>query len=450
MSRTRRMLRRGAVSVATRALRVAPMRKMWDFLAQVHREARTAPQTSLNPDIPEIGPIVPRADDTKLRRLNLLVPTVSRKHVFGGIQTALLICAALRQHFDQVRIISTDDSTADCHPDSYYAGWPVVGLDQPPPACDHIVTAGARYGQTLAVGARDIFLATAWWTAHNSFALIDWQKRTFAEAAEHKLLYIVQDFEPGFYPWSSRYALAEATYRRPEETIAIINSRFLAEYLTQQGYDFPHSCVLHPRLNPEIAKIWSQSSTFSKERIILAYGRPGVERNAFSIIVGALRNWVANTPGATEWRILAAGEDFPDIDLGRGCRLSCVGKLELEEYAQLLKKTAIGLSLMISPHPSYPPLELAAFGARVVTNRFSNKDLSLISSFITTVDPLSSESLAAALSERVREFESSAENEHLIERTSVDISDDFLAVEKWEAVWPEAIMSLLPPLDTPQ
>jgi hypothetical protein len=34
----------------------------------------------------------------------------------------------------------------------------------------------------------------------------------------------------------------------------------------------------------------------------------------------------------------------------------------------------VGLSLMYTPHPSYPPLDLAASGAVVVTNRYGVKE----------------------------------------------------------------------------
>jgi hypothetical protein len=54
----------------------------------------------------------------------------------------------------------------------------------------------------------------------------------------------------------------------------------------------------------------------------------------------------------------------------------CEG-LDWEAYADLVGTIDLGLSLMYTPHPSYPPLDLAASGAVVVTNKFSNKqDLS--------------------------------------------------------------------------
>ena len=52
---------------------------------------------------------------------------------------------------------------------------------------------------------------------------------------------------------------------------------------------------------------------------------------------------------------------------------------------------------MVSPHPSYPPLEMAAFGVKTITNRFSNKDLSDFSDNIISLDTCSSADVAQAL-----------------------------------------------------
>jgi hypothetical protein len=59
---------------------------------------------------------------------------------------------------------------------------------------------------------------------------------------------------------------------------------------------------------------------------------------------------------------------------------------------------------MISPHTSYPPLEMAACDGLVVTNTFETKTASLlagISSRIVGVDP-DPEALAAALADATR------------------------------------------------
>ena len=52
------------------------------------------------------------------------------------------------------------------------------------------------------------------------------------------------------------------------------------------------------------------------------------------------------------------------------------GKASLDEYADHLNRAAVGVSLMVSPHPSYPPLEMAEAGVLAITNNYGSKDLS--------------------------------------------------------------------------
>lgn len=47
--------------------------------------------------------------------------------------------------------------------------------------------------------------------------------------------------------------------------------------------------------------------------------------------------------------------------------------LTLDGYAKQLRESDILLSLMLSPHPSYPPLEMAACGGLAVTTTYANK-----------------------------------------------------------------------------
>ena len=64
---------------------------------------------------------------------------------------------------------------------------------------------------------------------------------------------------------------------------------------------------------------------------------------------------------------------------------------------------------MVSPHPSYPPLEMAAFGARVVTNGFGDKDLSGFSPLIESVRLPTIDALAQALVRACDAYEAEVE-----------------------------------------
>ena len=84
------------------------------------------------------------------------------------------------------------------------------------------------------------------------------------------------------------------------------------------------------------------------------------------------------------------------------------GKVGLPEYAALMRESAIGIGLMLSPHPSYPPLEMAAFGMRVLTNRFEGKALGEQHPNIHDLLEPTPQAIAAGLTELVSRFELSA------------------------------------------
>lgn len=338
-------------------------------------------------------------------RLNLLVPAVSVQHVFGGIATALQLFDALRIHFDSCRIIVTDETCAKPDPAAYFGHWPIVALDAPSPDVDHLVVAGSRWGHLLSVHENDSFMATAWWTAYHGISLLKQMDALYSPNRNRRLLYLIQDYEPGFYPWSARHVLARSTYAHGGQTVALVNSQQLADYLHLQGHHFVHQAVFDPRLNPELAALRDGFDGVEKSKTLLVYARPGVERNAFPLVIATLRSWVDAYPEANQWKVLGLGENFVPIDLGHGCKIESLGKLTLSEYAALLAGASVGLSLMVSPHPSYPPLEMAAYGLNVLTNSFSTKDLSRFSEQIASVSELSVDNLASALKQLTIQFD---------------------------------------------
>jgi len=61
--------------------------------------------------------------------------------------------------------------------------------------------------------------------------------------------------------------------------------------------------------------------------------------------------------------------------------------------------------LMVSPHPSYPPLEMAAFGMGVVTNRYDNKRLDETMANVVSLESMTPESISAALTAQIDAYE---------------------------------------------
>src|SRR5690606_26052977 len=123
-----------------------------------------------------------------------------------------------------------------------------------------------------------------------------------------------------------------------------------------------------------------------KKRKMLIYGRPSVSRNCFPAILQTLIKWRDRYPPASKWFLLSLGETFPEIPLAQDLSLTPLGKATMAEYASHLRDSAIGLSLMVSPHPSYPPLEMAHFGVLTLTNNFANKRMESYHENLFTVD----------------------------------------------------------------
>ncbi len=426
-----------------KASRYRPFGAWLRRLAAAYAEAQSSARAQAG-EVPEILALDARpAAQQAGARLNLLVPALSSRHLFGGVETALQVFDALRPRFDRARIVVTDEVEPQPRPGAYYSGWPIRDLEAGDTGEDHVVAAGSRYGRTLQLGQHDFLMATAWWTAHNGFALLEWQRRQYPDLGERRLLYLIQDYEPGFYPWGARHVLARATYGHPESTVAAVNSQPLADYLREQGHRFPALEVLQPQFNAGLKAVRDRHDSFRKDRVLLVYGRPGTERNAFALVVAALRRWVHEYQGAPKWRIVSAGEAFAPIELGRGCALESLGKLDIDEYARLLSQSACGLSLMISPHPSYTPLEMAAFGVRVVTNRFGPKDLSGMSSFITSVDLADPASLAASLVKVTGECDASCDVPRAVRRADIDWNGDFLDRPGLSTRWADQVRDIL-------
>jgi hypothetical protein len=334
-------------------------------------------------------------------RLNLVLPTVEAARTFGGIQTALDLFAAVGADVGERRIISLGAGGAPVNASIGAYRSVAAGASDPDDPLQLVFL--GQPGARLAVRADDVFIATFWTTAELVGRIRRWQAATYGSAPD-RFGYLIQDFEPGFYPWSAQWMLARATYADPGETIGIFNTSVLRDYFHANGIRSAHEYAFEPRLLPTLRSA-IEAPALTRTPTIVVYGRPGTPRNAFPAIIDGLRAWCAADPNAASWSVVSVGQTHPEIDLGGGVTLRSIGKLDLDAYASLLRGSAIGISLMISPHPSYPPLEMAHLGMLVLTNRFAEKDLSTWHSNIQSVDDLSAASIADALAALCRRFE---------------------------------------------
>lgn len=360
---------------------------------------QTIKKYQVSTNIPEVQEILPREyKDYKKKRLNLLVPSLNVEHVFGGIATALKFYKELgaKTGYD-LRVIITD-SILNEKAMVEMEGFKVVSPDVDSDVAKQIVPFSNRFDHTIPVGEQDIFMATAWWTTYNILPVMKWQKEVYG--TENKLIYFIQDYEPGFYPWSSRYLMADSTYKADVPMVAVFNSKLLYDFFKKNGYEFANEHYFEPVLNDALKKyLLENSKKFERKKQILIYGRPGTERNAFELIVASLNQWCKKQKDAKEWNIISAGEEFADVELCNGQKIKAVGKLPLDEYGKMMLETKVGISLMVSPHPSYPPLEMSTFGVKVITNTYGNKDLSSFNENMVSLSNCSSDAVALKLVE---------------------------------------------------
>jgi hypothetical protein len=383
--------------IMERLIRIARKNKM---LKRIYKSTVTS---YLNSHIGEITPLLARKSEQSGLRLNLLVPSINQEHLFGGISTALHFFQLFGNNGFKLRLILTDASPSELDL-TKFVEYHYVNSQDDHEASLQIVAFNDRYNKTIPVGKDDVFMATAWWTAYAAQRLVVWQAKAYNQETR-KMLYFIQDFEPGFYPWSSQFVLADSTYKFEGQQIAVFNSSLLRDFFMNQGYKFSNQYAFEPKLNSKLEEYLQNGQSIDKRKRILIYGRPSVARNAFTLIIEALRIWVWQQPNVSEWEIISAGEQHLDIELGNGVKVISNGKMSLEEYADMLKKSAVGISLMVSPHPSYPPLEMAHFGMLVLTNHYANKNLSAWHDNITSLENYAPDVLALKLVETCATFE---------------------------------------------
>nr|WP_246732843.1 rhamnan synthesis F family protein [Methylobacterium sp. BTF04] len=335
-------------------------------------------------------------------RFNLIIPTLAPEHIFGGITTAVRIfeeiSVSLGSDYD-LRIIC-QSLPLDLHAMIGFPEYRLVPIGTKDDYPKVIVDVTDQESGELSIREGDIFFATAWWTAVVAFDFQKKQKTYFGQ--EKRVIYLIQDHEPDFYGWSAQYGLAQQTYSHGANMIALINSEELSSFMTGM-YQIHDAYVVRFKLNPKIGK---SLKPMPRERIICIYGRPGTPRNAFPLLCAGINRWQQNDPErARIWHIVAAGETF-SLDLaGSIANLSVAGKLTLDAYGELLSKASVGISLMLSPHPSYPPLEMASAGLQTITNGFASKDLSLRSPNVISIQHVTADALATALEEAVARAE---------------------------------------------
>jgi hypothetical protein len=218
--------------------------------------------------------------------------------------------------------------------------------------------------EEIDVGEHDLFLTTSWWTTWSV-------KKAFGPK---KIIYLLQEDERMFYPGGDEQLCCSEIIRDPDIRF-VINSELLYDHFVADGlHNIEENGVWFEPSFP-MSSYFMDTERIDERKNFFFYARPNNLRNLYyrglEAVNGALEQGLLNPD---DWDVYFVGKDLPaNMVLARNVRPKIRQNLEWAEYVALARKIDVGLSLMLSPHPSYPPLDLAASGAVVVTNRYERK-----------------------------------------------------------------------------
>lgn len=338
-------------------------------------------------------PVFRVSENNKLqkRRISLVTDSINAGSLYGGVGTALILaCELCRAHDASLRIVTRTEISESGRLQN---ALDLYGI-QLPARCELVYCPPIGSSKILDVTENDIFITTSWWTT----------EATLKSVSSQNIRYLIQEDERMFYPHGDERLRCDAILQNPSIQL-IVNSSLLHEHFLADNVlnyseracffepSFPSS-VYHPR--PKRGKM-----------SMFFYARPNNHRNLFhfgvDVLAEASRRGILD-PDKID--ILMVGHAIPSKGLLGGHPYKTLEGLKWSEYADLIGQVDVGFSLMYTPHPSYPPLDMAASGAIVLTNQYGNKLCLQRYSDAILCEPLDIESMVNGLKTAITRAES--------------------------------------------
>ena len=276
-----------------------------------------------------------------VRTVNWFVPDIDSPF-YGGINTALRLADLLaRRHGVENRFVVWGQPPDHFVRSALTAAFPSLA-DSPIAFYDESMDLGG-------VPPADAGIATLWTTAY-ALAHAPGIRRKF---------YLVQDFEPMFYPAGTQYALAEESYRLG--LYGICNTANLRQvYENDYG---GRAMSFTPAVDQSVFHAEGRPERSASDPVtVFVYARPGHWRNCWELASGALTELKRRMGDRVH--IVTAGARASGGDDGGA--MEHLGLLDYRATGDLYRRSDVGLALTVSRHPSYLPLELMASGVPVV------------------------------------------------------------------------------------
>jgi hypothetical protein len=298
-------------------------------------------------------------------RLNVVTDSTGKELLLGGVATSLIVATLFSNKYEiPLRIITR---TSANNPKNYDTFLQLAKIKRPAKVefySDYDRGSGGNHYK-LETSDKDIFLSTSWWSSE-AVRRVN-LRRTF--------FYLLQEVEFFFYPHGDDSLLSEGVLRSAGINY-IINSKLLHDYYVDKAFASVAERSIHfePAFPEHMYSPGENSFEKKSTYRLFFYSRPRNPRNLYftglRLLDQALSLGIINKD---EWTIFLAGSDVPKIRFSNGMEPTILGQLDWAEYLKFVKTVDLGFSLMYTPHPSYPPLDLASSGAVVLTNTYENK-----------------------------------------------------------------------------
>jgi O-antigen biosynthesis protein len=294
------------------------------------------------------------------RRLNLVTDSINSGSLFGGVATALTFSALLADRWKcDLRIITRTESAFKQNFDHLMK---LNGISWSK-NIDFLFADCSNPKVEVPIGDDEVFLTTSWWTTQSVLG-------TFRGK---QIIYLLQEDERAFYPLGDEHLRCSNVFNNSDIKF-IINTKLLYEHFVSEGFNNIKKNGLWFEPSCTESLFFYDKQVEQKKKNFFFYARPNNFRNLFylglEVIDIAISKGILNP---NKWNFFFVGKDLPNIKISNSYSPTIIQNVSLEEYSKLTRKMDLGLSLMYSPHPSYPPLDLVACGAVVVTNQFGNK-----------------------------------------------------------------------------
>lgn len=292
-------------------------------------------------------------------RITLVTDSVEPDHLFGGVATGLILAAEWANASGRsLRILTRHRRPSEL---GCFEVWKLAGTK--PPNTVEFAFQHPDSSDVVDIADDDLWLTTSWWTTAAVRETVD----------PRKVVYLLQEDERVFYPagddsiraWREMTNAAALTIVDSERLLASLIQDGAAN-LIEHGIAFEGSFAAFTEI--------SAPRPLVPRRGLFFYSRPNNPRNAFGLGLQTLsRALERGVLKPDEWTLYCVGPGTPKELNIAGARTVVMPGLSWPDYRALLPEIHVGLCLMSTPHTSYPPLDLVAAGAQVVTNTWPGK-----------------------------------------------------------------------------